>query len=211
MSVDSACVRILWKLRQQRWLEDGSRVCDQCPANVLVKMNMFRTRCMLFYFDKTIEFVSWGNIFPFCLHLFLRTFQHPNPFCYKRSTANLLVHDFLSQQNTRPVLFLSEFMDLIVAGRDQSAADRPKNLAEGQSSCIVTIKRLQRVIVCQTSAPFYDFQLLAVSSPNLILLLFHLFLLDVSPFKLLLKCPWGIPSNATLKASWTYNLELQET
>jgi hypothetical protein len=26
--------------------------------NVLVKMNMFRTRCMLFYFAKTIEFVS---------------------------------------------------------------------------------------------------------------------------------------------------------
>jgi len=27
-------------------------------TNVLVKMNMFRTRCMLFYFAKTIEFVS---------------------------------------------------------------------------------------------------------------------------------------------------------
>ena len=27
-------------------------------TNVLVEMNMFRTRCMLFYFAKTIEFVS---------------------------------------------------------------------------------------------------------------------------------------------------------
>jgi hypothetical protein len=45
---------------------------------------------------------------------------------------NQLVHDFLSQQNTRLFLFLSELtMDLFVAGRDQSAADQPDNLAEG--------------------------------------------------------------------------------
>jgi hypothetical protein len=32
---------------------------------------------------------------------------------------------------TLPFLFLSELMDLFVAGRDQSAADQPNNLAEG--------------------------------------------------------------------------------
>jgi ABC-type oligopeptide transport system substrate-binding subunit len=47
---------------------------------------------------------------------------------------NQLVHDFLSQQNTRLLLFLSEQMDLYVAGRDQSAADQPNNLAEGHPS-----------------------------------------------------------------------------
>jgi hypothetical protein len=31
-------------------------------------------------------------------------------------------------------LFLSELMDLFVADRDQSAADQPNNLAEGQAS-----------------------------------------------------------------------------
>jgi hypothetical protein len=45
---------------------------------------------------------------------------------------NQLVHDFLSQQNNRLFLFLSELMDLFVAGRDQSsAADQPNYLAEG--------------------------------------------------------------------------------
>jgi hypothetical protein len=44
---------------------------------------------------------------------------------------NQLVHDFLSQKNNRTFLFLSELMDLFVAGRDQSAADQPNNLAEG--------------------------------------------------------------------------------
>jgi hypothetical protein len=37
---------------------------------------------------------------------------------------NQLVHKFLSQQN-RHFLFLSELMDLFVAGQDQSAADQP--------------------------------------------------------------------------------------
>jgi hypothetical protein len=45
---------------------------------------------------------------------------------------NQLVHDFLSQQNNRPFLVLSELMDLLVAGRDQSTANQPNNLlAEG--------------------------------------------------------------------------------
>jgi hypothetical protein len=42
-----------------------------------------------------------------------------------------LVHDFLSRQNNILFLFLSELMDLFVAGRDQSAANQPNNLAEG--------------------------------------------------------------------------------
>ena len=125
MWVDSACGRILWKLRQQR----GLKMALVYVTNVLVKMNMFRTRCMLFYFAKTIEFVSWGNIFPFCLHL-LRTFQQPNLFCCNRSTTNLFMISFLSR--TTDFLFLSGLiMDFFVAGRDQSAADQPNNLAEG--------------------------------------------------------------------------------
>ena len=92
-------------------------------TNVLVKMNMFRTSRMLFYFAKTIEFVSWGNSFPFCLHFF-EEFSAAQPFLLQQ-VNNQLVHDFLSQQNTR-------LMDLFVAGRDQSAADQPNNLAEGQ-------------------------------------------------------------------------------
>jgi len=74
MSVDSAYVRILWKLRQQR----GLKMVLAYVTNVLVKMKMFRTRCMLFYFAKTIGFMSSGNTFPFYLHLFWRTFQQPN-------------------------------------------------------------------------------------------------------------------------------------
>jgi hypothetical protein len=46
---------------------------------------------------------------------------------------NQLVHNFFSQPYTRLFLLLSELMDLFVAGRDQSAADQPNNLAEGYS------------------------------------------------------------------------------
>jgi len=49
-----ACVCILRKLRQQR----GLKMVLAYVTNVLVKMSMFRKRCMLIYFAKTIEFVS---------------------------------------------------------------------------------------------------------------------------------------------------------
>ena len=77
--------------------------------------------------------MSWGNTFPSCLHLFLRTFQQPNPYCCNRSTTNLFTISFLSR--TIDFFFLSELMDLFVAGRDQSAADQPNNLAEGHPHC----------------------------------------------------------------------------
>jgi len=41
-------------LRQQR----GMKMVLAYVTNVLVKRNMFRTRCMLFYFAKAVGFVS---------------------------------------------------------------------------------------------------------------------------------------------------------
>ena len=41
------------KVEAAAWLEDGSCVCDHCPG----EDEIFRTRCMLFYFAKTIGFV----------------------------------------------------------------------------------------------------------------------------------------------------------
>jgi hypothetical protein len=61
---------------------------------------------------------------------FFEDFSAAQPFLLQQ-VNNQLVHDFLSQQNNRLFLFLSELMDLFVAGRDQSAADQPNNLAEG--------------------------------------------------------------------------------
>jgi hypothetical protein len=45
-----------------------------------------------------------------------------------------LVCNFLSQQNNNLFLFIPELTDLFVAGRDQSAADQPSNLAESHPS-----------------------------------------------------------------------------
>jgi hypothetical protein len=62
---------------------------------------------------------------------FFEDFSAAQPF-FLQQVNNQLVHDFLSQQNTRLFLFLSERKDIIVAGRDQSADDQPNNLAEGR-------------------------------------------------------------------------------
>jgi hypothetical protein len=58
----------------------------------------------------------------------LEDFSAAQP-CLLQQANNQLVHDFLSQQNNR-LFFVSELMDLFVAGRDQSAADQPNNLAK---------------------------------------------------------------------------------
>ena len=63
------------------------------------------------------------------VYTFFEDFSAAQPFLLQQ-VNNQLVHDFLSQQNNRLFLFLSELMDLFVAGRDQSAADQPNNLAE---------------------------------------------------------------------------------
>ena len=51
--------------------------------------------------------MSWGNTFPFSFHLFLRTFQQPNPFCCNRSTTNLFMISFLSRTIDFFFFFLS--------------------------------------------------------------------------------------------------------
>ena len=45
--------------------------------------------------------------FPSCLHLFLRTFQQPNPFCCNRSTTNLIMISFFSRTIDLFFFFLS--------------------------------------------------------------------------------------------------------
>ena len=60
-------------------------------------------------------------------HTSLKNIEHGDRLVDTLLQIYQLVHDFLSQQNNRLFLFLS----LFVAGRDQSAADQPNNLAEG--------------------------------------------------------------------------------
>jgi hypothetical protein len=82
----------------------------------------------IFYFAKTIRFVSRGRKFPpFLFTLCFEDFSAPaQPFLLQQAN-NLINHNFLPQQNTT-FFFLSELMDLFVAGRDQSAANQPNNL-----------------------------------------------------------------------------------
>ena len=55
------------------------------------------------------------NCFPFCFHLFLRTFQQPNPFCCNRSTTNLFMISFFSRTIDFFFFFLSLWIYLWLA------------------------------------------------------------------------------------------------
>ena len=103
----------------------GSCVCDQCPGEDEHDQN--EVHAILFCQDHRV--CELRKHFPFLFTPFLRTFPAAQPFLLQQ-VNNHFVHDFLSHQSNR--LFLSELMDLFVAGRDQSADDQPNNLAEGQ-------------------------------------------------------------------------------
>jgi len=146
-------VRVPWKLRQQR----GLQMVLAYVTNVLVKMNMFRTRCMLFYFAKTIEFVSWGNIFPFCLRLFLRAFQQPNPFCCNWSTTNLFMISFLS----RTIYFFSFWAYGFICGWPRPVSSRSAKQPGWRSPPIVTIVTIEQTPGgVQAPAPHWKIPLL---------------------------------------------------
>jgi hypothetical protein len=110
-------------LRQQR----GLKVVLAYVTNILVKMDIQNeVHALLFCQDHRV--CELRKHFSFLFTPFSEDFSAAQPFLLQQ-VNNQLVHDFLSQQNNR--LFLSELMDLFVAGRDQSAADQPNNLAEG--------------------------------------------------------------------------------
>jgi len=113
----------------------GSRACDQCPGELVQN----EVHALLFCQEHRVCELRKHSSFLFTP--FFDDFSAAQPFLLQQ-VNNQLVHDFLSQQNNRPFLFLSEPMDLFVAGRDQSAADQPNNLAEGHPHCnIVIIER----------------------------------------------------------------------
>ena len=101
-------------------------VCDQCPGEDEHVQN--EVHALLICQDHRV--CELRKHFSFLFSPFFEDFSAAQPFSLQQ-VNNQLVHDFLSQQNNGLFLFLSELMDLFVAGRDQSAADQPNNLAEG--------------------------------------------------------------------------------
>jgi hypothetical protein len=116
------------KVEAAAWLADGSCVCDQCPGEDEHVKNEVHALC----FCQDHRVCELRKYFSFLISPFFEDFLAAQPFLLQQ-VNNQLVHDFLSQQNNRLFLFLSELMvmDLFVAGRDQSAASQPNNLVEG--------------------------------------------------------------------------------
>ena len=100
MSVNSACVPTTPKIEAAAWLEGGSRVCDQCfgedehVQNEVHALSLCQDHCQ----GRPLPVgLRAEETLLLCLHLFLRTFQQPDPFCCNRSTTNLFIISFLSK------------------------------------------------------------------------------------------------------------------
>ena len=111
--------------RQAAWLEDGFCVCDQCPGEDEHVQN--EAHDLLICQDHRV--CELRKHFSFLFTYFFEDVSAAQPFLLQQ-VNNQLVHDFFSQQNNILFLFLSAYK-LFVAGRDQSAADQPNNLAGG--------------------------------------------------------------------------------
>ena len=88
-------LRVLWKLRQQR----GLMMVLAYVTNVLLMMNIIRTRCMLFYFAKTNELWAEETFFFSVNAFFWGFFSSPSLFAAT------------SQQPTFIITFLSRTLD----------------------------------------------------------------------------------------------------
>ena len=94
--------------------------CDQCPGEDEHVQN--EVHALLICQDHRV--CELRKHFSFLFSPFFEDLSAAQPFLLQQ-VNNQLVHDFLSQQDNRLFLFLSELMDLFVAGRDQSAAGQP--------------------------------------------------------------------------------------
>jgi hypothetical protein len=97
------------KVEAAAWLQVGSCVCDRCPGEDEHAQN--EVHALLFCQDHRVY--ELRKHFSFLLTPFFEDFSAARPFVLQQ-VNNQLVHDFLSQQNNRPFLFLSELMDSMV-------------------------------------------------------------------------------------------------
>jgi hypothetical protein len=88
------------KVEAAAWLKDGSCVCDQCSGGDEHVKN--EVHALLFCQDHRV--CELGKQFSFLFTPFLEDFSAAQPFLLQQVNSQL-VHDFLSQQNTRLFLF----------------------------------------------------------------------------------------------------------
>ena len=124
------------KVEATAWLEDRSCVCDQCPGEDKHVQN--EVHALLFCQDHRVRELRkhfsflftplYSCVTPYPLHLFLRTFQQPNPFCCNRSTTNLFMISFLSRTIDFFFFFLSLWICLCLAETSQQPISQTTRL-----------------------------------------------------------------------------------
>ena len=102
------------KVEAAAWLEDGSRVCDQCPGEDEHVQN--EVHALLFCPDHRV--CELREHLSFLFTPFFEDFSAAQPFLLQQ-VNNQLVRDFLSQQNTRRFFFLSLWIYLWLAETSQ--------------------------------------------------------------------------------------------
>jgi len=112
------------KVESAVWQDDGTSVCDRCPCNQTQDEAHVLFNC-------TDEHVcSLRRKYQVLFEPYFQDILEMQPFLLHQVSSQF-VHQFLHQRNAKLFFFVSELMDLFLAGRDQPQADQPNDLAEG--------------------------------------------------------------------------------
>ena len=136
------------KVEAAAWLEDGSRVCDQCPGEDEHVQN--EVHALLSCQDHRV--CELRKHFPSCLHLSLRIYWAAKPYLLQ-PVNNQLVYDFLSQQSN--ILFLFLWAYVFICGWPRPVSSRSAKLPGWRSSPIVTIVTIVTVEVGVQLCPHF--------------------------------------------------------
>jgi hypothetical protein len=111
------------KVETAAWDSRTSLVCDCCSsAEIQDEVHALLT-C------RNAAVCDLRRKYAYLFNCFSGVFSMEQPYLQQVSVQG--VQDFLLQHNNKLYLFISELMDIMLAGEDQSQADQSNNLAEG--------------------------------------------------------------------------------
>ena len=111
------------KVETATWDTQNTLLCDRCPHPAIQDEGHALLAC------RDADVCALRRKYAYLFNCFSGDFSMEQPYVQQYSVQD--VRDFLLQHNNKLYFFISELMDIMLTGEDQSQADQPNTLAEG--------------------------------------------------------------------------------
>jgi len=99
-------------------------MCDRCASDQI------QDEVHALFMCRNADICALRVKYAYLFSQFSGNFSVEHPYLQQHISAQV-VHDFLLQHNNKLFSFMSELMDFVLTGEDQSQADQSNSLAEG--------------------------------------------------------------------------------